>query len=232
MMRMFGLVSALEIASKRSERRQIKGIVFSLIFSYGNPSSNKKMNQLIREYSESDLEDCLTIYRANREAGFIPQGYEQEFVETLKNKASLTLVIEVDGELLGCGSVAYLNQEGSYFANLSFGLIHPDHHRRKYGSILLVARLALLTENEGRSLAYLSAIKSSVGFYSGVVGFSEYDRTEDEFGNHFYELCLELGPVRLRDAQEYLAGSDFSMSPNLKVPIAEVTDTQIWQREW
>lgn len=162
----------------------------------------------------------------------IPDHYEEEFVTTLVDPSSLTLVMEIDGILVGCGSVSYQRQGNHYGANLSFGIIHPDYQGRTLGSILLVSRLSLLSENAGHCLVYLSAIESSVGFFADVVGFAEYDRSVDKFGNRFFELSLEVGPVRLQDAREYVAGSDFAMEPDLLVPVTEVVDPLMWSREW
>jgi GNAT superfamily N-acetyltransferase len=178
------------------------------------------MSRVIRKYTSQDREACLEIYRANLEAGLIPDRYENEFLTELDSGDTLTLVIAVDGQVLGCGSVRYFWDAGRSCANLSFGLIHPDHHRKQLGSYLLVSRLSLLNRNKGECATILSATDHSIGFYAEVVGFSKYDQTRDEFGNRFHELILNVGPRRLQDAQDYMAASGFKMEPNLEIPVS------------
>ena len=108
------------------------------------------MSRLIRKYVPGDFEACLGIYRANFEAGLIPDHYEEDFLANLDLPEILTLVIVIDGKLLGCGSVACFWKGTGFFANLSFGFIHPDPHRKKLGSYLLVSRLSLLDDNDGQ----------------------------------------------------------------------------------
>lgn len=177
------------------------------------------MSRVIRKYTSQDRETCLGIYRANLEAGLIPDRYEDEFLAELGSGDALTLVIVVAGQVLGCGSVRCFWDEGRLCSNLSFGLIHPDHHRKQLGSYLLVSRLSLLDRNKGECTATLSATDHSVGFYAGVVGFSKYDQTRDKFGNCFHELILHVGLRRLQDAQDYMAASGFEMESNLEIPV-------------
>lgn len=186
------------------------------------------MSRRLRRYCDEDRERCLAIYRANLNAGLIPNQYEGEFLNTLAGESALTLVLEVEGELIGCGSVGYSRESAMagferYSACLSFGLIHPNYQRKKWGSYLLVGRLALLSESGGICEVCLSAIEGSVGFYAGVVGFSEVARNEDEYGNHFFELSLMLNARRLQDAREYLSGGEIDLEAGLKVPVTDLS---------
>jgi predicted N-acetyltransferase YhbS len=186
------------------------------------------MSRVIRKYHSRDLEACLGIYRANFEAGLIPDHYEDDFLEVLNSTEILTLVLIDDGKVLGCGSISCSWQGSTLSANLSYGLIHPDHHRKKLGSYLLVSRLSLLAESRAGGVVSLIAIKGSVGFYSDVVGFTEYDQTKDEFGNRFHELYLKVGRRSHQDAIDYMAASGFEMDPALRVPMTSQDSVGLW----
>ena len=171
----------------------------------------------LRQYQSSDLPACLEIYRENLKQESIPDKYEHEFVSTLEDRSILSLLLEDSGEIVGCGSVCY--EENYQQANLSFGLIHPSHQRRGYGSKLLVARISLLSEADGESTVTLCATENSVGFYGRVVGFGEYARETDEYGNNFYWLYLPLNKQLLLQSQEALHETGIEIQPGLQIPI-------------
>jgi ribosomal protein S18 acetylase RimI-like enzyme len=171
----------------------------------------------LRPLFERDFPACLDLYRANLQIGKIPGNYEDEYVQTLEDPKVLTLVMEDGDGLIGCGSVCYA--ENHELANFSFGLIHPTKQGRGYGSCLLVARIALLVENEGETMVYLCATENSIGFYGKVVGFGEYHREVDRFGNKLFWLQLPLNGGLLKKSQDFIRESGVEIAAGVAVPI-------------
>ncbi len=164
-----------------------------------------------------DHSDCLAIYRANFEQGLIPDHYEPEFLETLEDPDTLTLLMQDGDDVVGCGSIHYLGSHAQ--AHLAFGLIHPSRQRRGYGSRLLVARIALLRENHGNTTVTLCATENSVGFYEKVVGFHQFSRETDKHGNRFHWLELHLTRELLKMSQDCIDNSDVELASDLAVPV-------------
>ena len=121
----------------------------------------------IREFQPEDLEACVEIYRSNEPDYLDPEGLKS-FVEFLAIGTSYFLVIEYDGELVACGGLELIGDSDT--AQLVYGLVHGDHHRRGFGTTLLAARISLL-EPEDRPLeVWLQATRTSVPFF-GHFGF-------------------------------------------------------------
>ena len=140
-------------------------------------------------------------------------------MEVLNSTEIRPLVIINNGKILGCDSISCSCQGSTLSANFSYGLIHPDHHRKKLGSYFLVSHLSLLAESRAGGVVSLSSIKRSVGFDADLVGFTEYDQTKDEFGNRFHELCLKVGRRNHQNAKDDMAASSFEMDPALWEPM-------------
>ena len=64
----------------------------------------------IREYQPEDLEACIEVYRSNEPDFLAPEGLEN-FIEFLKLGTSYYLVIEHDGDVIGCGGLELVGHQ-------------------------------------------------------------------------------------------------------------------------
>jgi len=71
-------------------------------------------------------------------------GYDGLFAEWLRSGKSLFVIIEAEGRVVAFGGINAMQRKWLNLASLTFGMVHPDHHRKGFGTILLFARLALL----------------------------------------------------------------------------------------
>ena len=170
----------------------------------------------IRPYAVADFSTCLEIYRENFNQGKIPDHYEDEFVGVIQNSEILTLIMEYESGIFGCGSVCY--EGGMGRANLSFGLNHPNQQLKGYGSRLLVARIGLLNTNVDGSIATLCATAKSFGFHAKVVGFGEHGKDTDDYGNTFHWLYLPASQDLILRSRQALFGSGVKMAEGIEIP--------------
>jgi N-acetylglutamate synthase-like GNAT family acetyltransferase len=121
----------------------------------------------IRIYHPDDFAACRELYVLN-ESGRFPPGILPEFEAALQSKSLLFLGAEREGEICGCGGIAI---HPGCRAALAFGLIHPQRQGQGLGTILLLARLALLPDDNW--LLYLTSVPASRAFYEQF-GFREW----------------------------------------------------------
>lgn len=151
----------------------------------------------IRRLQESDVEVCETIYRLN-EPGRFPAGYFQKFADWLRNGNSLILVAEQDGDVRAFGGVNAQDRDGRYVAYLSFGMVHPAHHRQGFGTVLLLARLAMLKTTKEFSYAVLTTVGGSETFYErfGFSFFRAIQVTPEYLQKHYVVRLSKLDRAR------------------------------------
>jgi GNAT superfamily N-acetyltransferase len=148
----------------------------------------------IRLLTERDHESCRAIYQLN-EAGHFPVGYEDYFAEWLAGKKSLVIAIEAEGRLVAFGGINALQRKWLNLALLSFGMVHPDYHRKGFGTILLFARLALLPTTVVPWQVLLSPGLTSASFYNQF-GFRFVSRDRDHRGRESDTLGAALRSVQ------------------------------------
>ncbi len=134
----------------------------------------------IRLLRESDYTACEDIYRLN-ETGHFPEGYFPRFSDWLRHHRALILVAEVACGIRGFGGINAEVREGRRFVALSFGMVHPTHHRAGFGTTLLLARLSLLARQNMPCQAILSTVGGSETFY-GRFGFRYLNSIPDQGG--------------------------------------------------
>ena len=98
--------------------------------------------------------------------------------------------------------------------------------KEQMNSLFFEVRARLVRDAKNKDLdpdeaceVFLSATSDSIGFYHKVVGFGEYGRETDEFGNEFFDLRLPLSHRMLQATRESLRGSEFELEPDLTIPL-------------
>jgi N-acetylglutamate synthase-like GNAT family acetyltransferase len=131
----------------------------------------------VRRMSEADFEACDQIYRLNQ-LEHLPAGGFERFQQYVRARMAEFVVIEVGGAVRGFGGIVVPKSDPVKIATLVFGVIHPEDHRRGYGTTLLLARLASLPRPTGYCTVVLYATDRSRTFYDRF-GFSWRSRGID-----------------------------------------------------
>ena len=176
--------------------------------SFKIPTLNRALpNCRVRPYRVEDFEACAELYLLN-EPGRFPPGYCDDFCECLKTGSSLFLVCEVDGRILGVGGIS-MNRGEHDCASLCYGLIHPAHHKEGFGTVMLLARLALLPEPDGRWFAFMLTVKGSASFYRRF-GFSG-EMMVDDRNNEMWQYSTLIEAGCLQQCREALAAASITI---------------------
>jgi [ribosomal protein S18]-alanine N-acetyltransferase len=172
----------------------------------------------IRPYVPADLDACLELYRLN-EPGRFPPGILPEFETYLREGLALFLVIEEEGTIVGCGGIQFVRGPESEHAHLVFGLIHPERRQSGLGSVLLLARLTTLPDEEW--IIGLDAVPSSRSFYErfGFVYFMTVSYDDDWEGT---VLWVSLSRTDCKLSETFLAGAGVTLARDgLVVPVRQ-----------
>lgn len=161
-------------------------------------AKGRTMSGKIRPYSPEDYTACRELYVLN-EPGRFPVGILPEFEAALKGNTTLFLVAEEEGELCGCAGIM-IRTDGMLRASLSFGLVHPKHHKRGFGTALLLARLTMLTKEPWTVV--LVPVPASRSFYEQF-GFREFAIVKVATGHEMPLLLGHISPDEL-DRCDYL----------------------------
>jgi ribosomal protein S18 acetylase RimI-like enzyme len=168
----------------------------------------------IREYHPNDLEACLDIHESN-EPDFVRPQDRQAFREFLELGTTYQLVLIHDGDVIACGGLDLLGDEGS--AYLLHGMVHEEYQQRGFGTALLAARLALL-EVEDRPLdVWLRASAEAAGFYRRF-GFQA---VLDEDAESHASMPDQILLCRSLDAQDILDIRDALEERNLRIKLRD-----------
>lgn len=157
----------------------------------------------IRPFDDADSEVCAEIYRLN-EPGRFPPGYLEIFAESVRSRGALFLVCEVAGEIRGFGGLNMHRNSQAEVAYLSFLMVHPDHHRRGFGTAIMMAAFATLPPPDFQWAIFLSPISRSEMFYQRF-GFRPAGRFTDERGTVHNQFLARLYKQDWQDCRDALA---------------------------
>lgn len=95
----------------------------------------------IHRYTPSHRDSVLALLRLNTPAYFAEEE-EAEFKAYLDSEIEHYFVMEMDGEVVGCGGINFDEQEKKGI--ISWDMFHPDFQSQGLGTQLLQHRLAIL----------------------------------------------------------------------------------------
>jgi N-acetylglutamate synthase-like GNAT family acetyltransferase len=154
-----------------------------------------------RRYRDSDLEQCLEIYRLN-ESGRFPEGILNRYWRLLADHGAYFLVLEQDGRIVATGGIAHYDAN---MAILCYGLVHPEFQGRGIGTALLFARLALLPlDPKDQHAISIACVSNSLGFYERF-GFRKRGHWEDPAGRRHPMAYLLVNNKSVHAVRELLA---------------------------
>lgn len=135
----------------------------------------------VRFVEPSDILELERIYLAHEDRT-IPEGYFSDFQETIRSESVDCFVATVNGRVVGGGGV--MDYHPGVQASLTFGIVDPEECRKGYGTSIILSRLLFIDPGVGGCQISLEATPWSADFFTRL-GFTWYDRHEDEAGNRF-----------------------------------------------
>ncbi|MBX2844901.1 MAG: GNAT family N-acetyltransferase [Saprospiraceae bacterium] len=184
-------------------------------------------------YQTKHLEACLAIYDSNTPKYFSVQERE-EFFEWLHEKVggdNPYWVLEVDGEILGCGGIytSKTHHTTSIYGEevgFAWGMVHNDLHKKGFGKSLFLYRLEYLKYHFPNTPIILRTTQNTYTFFAKY-GFETLYYTPNGFddGLDKYEMIyrdptkakLETGRFRLREAETHDGQHFYELNNNPKV---------------
>lgn len=152
----------------------------------------------IRPLTEADGPFCRELYALLEERRQVPLGFSDSLEEWLQEPHNLRLVIELDGELAGCGALWMAEEPDPMDAEkpplrlggLSFGLVHPRFQRYGLGSTLLAFRMAAI-HRLGGSVCRVEGTDCSVPYLERI-GFRFWHRWDFPNGERLFSGAAVL----------------------------------------
>lgn len=146
----------------------------------------EKMNKMIsiRPYRAEDKAQLIQLIRSNTPEYFAPEE-EADFVSYLDNEIEDYFVVEQNEEIVGCGGVNYA--ENRSVGIISWGMIRPELHGNRIGTVLLQYRLDFLKNTENVKRITVRTSQLTYRFYEKN-GFRLVD-TKKDFWADGLDLC-------------------------------------------
>lgn len=116
----------------------------------------------IRPYAPRDLAACLALFDSNLGRFFAPEE-RADFELFLQSPPGHYLVMEHEGEVVGCGGYAF--DDTGETASLTWGIIRRDLHGNGLGRFLLMYRLREIGKRGTVSRVRLITTPNVCGFF-------------------------------------------------------------------
>lgn len=136
-------------------------------------------NIRLRRYSPKDLDAVVAIFRSNIPKYFTPEE-EPGLYEFLDGYAEDYYVIEIDGEVVGSGGVAWNDLENPT-VSLCWGMVRKDHLGTGLGKKLTEFRINYAREKYGDVPLTIGTSQHTQGFYEQY-GFRLTEYEKDGYG--------------------------------------------------
>lgn len=147
----------------------------------------------IRMHQEADRPRLLTLLRLNTPTYFFPTE-EADFIDYLDHFADNYYVLEVDGEILGCGG--FNLSEDAETGKISWDIFHPEHQGKGLGSALTQFRIQKIKEIEGVKTISVRTSQMAYKFYEKF-GLELREVVKDywEIGFDLYRLDKDINLI-------------------------------------
>ncbi len=133
----------------------------------------------IRPFRSGDLESVAAVFRSNIPKYFTPPE-EPGLYDFLRDYAEDYYVLEVDGEVVGSGGIAY-NDIDPPTVSLCWGMVHREYLGTGLGKLLTDFRIGLAREKYPGLPLTIGTSQHTEGFYEKF-GFRTVEHTPDGFG--------------------------------------------------
>ena len=151
----------------------------------------------IRDYTTSDRNDCIELFKSNIPDFFDPSEllqFETWLDKAIKNEHPENLVfyfvLENSGRIMGCGGF-YLNLERMQ-AGMIWGMVSHAYHGNGFGKRLLEFRIQKIRSLSPKATIMLDTSQHSYPFFEKL-GFKLTTITKDFYGNGLdrYDMTYE-----------------------------------------
>ncbi|RPI16907.1 MAG: N-acetyltransferase [Ignavibacteriae bacterium] len=136
-------------------------------------------NIIFRKYSASDKYHVLRIFDLNSPQYF-GLNEREPFSEYLDNLPGEYYVIEFAGSIIGCGGIT--EKANSNEVHLSWGMLHPEYHKKGIGKKFAEFRIDKIKQNFPGSICVVETTQKTFKFFEKL-GF-KLTHTQS---NHFAE---------------------------------------------
>ena len=130
---------------------------------------------MIRKYEPTDKEQLRTLIQANTPKDF-HKDEEIEFMEYLDQGLEDYFVVVEDEMIIGCGGINYEPEIKQ--AVISWDMIHPEHHGKGVGRLLMEHRLEVINAKTEYEVIRVRTSQHAHGFYAKM-GFKLFDQQKD-----------------------------------------------------
>ena len=145
---------------------------------------------IIRPYQSIDKDACMSVFHSNRPKFFTTEEI-QEFSQFLDKLPCPYFVLELDGQILGCGG-HFFNAERTR-GGLAWGMVHQDYHGQGLGKQLTLFRLFKLTQEAPTAQLRIDTSHHTEAFYAKF-GFITERIIPDGYGLglHRHDMTVQL----------------------------------------
>lgn len=139
-------------------------------------------------YQEEDKRLLLDIFKANTPKYFLPNEINW-FSDYLDNEIEQFFVVKAEDKIIGCGGINTIKEEG--IGIISWGMIHPDYHKKGAGKALLEYRLEVLRSMKNIHTIRVRTAQHTYGFFEKF-GFKTTKFEKDFWGPglDLYEMII------------------------------------------
>ncbi|WP_338815510.1 GNAT family N-acetyltransferase (plasmid) [Bernardetia sp. Wsw4-3y2] len=154
---------------------------------------NKNVENIIRNYKESDKEKLIELIKLNIPTYF-EESEQEDFIEYLEKYKEDYFVMEdkTTNQIIGCGGINYFPDETIPLARISWDIIHPNFQGQGIGKKLLLHRINHI-QSKKIKLIVVRTSQLAYKFYQKM-GF-EVEKTEKDFwakGFDLYQMRMNL----------------------------------------
>jgi N-acetylglutamate synthase-like GNAT family acetyltransferase len=137
---------------------------------------------IIRLYHPKDKKGVLALFDLNTPATFAPEE-RIAFDHYLDHELDYYVVLEVNGQIVGCGGYNLNKAEGIGY--LSWDMVHPDYQGNSLGKRLVNHRLEQMRQLASVQSIHVRTSQHAYAFYEKC-GFKLMSITEDYWAENFH----------------------------------------------
>lgn len=146
------------------------------------------MHLQFREYLRSDRDACIEVFQTN-----VPRYFREhelnEYLQFIDAGRCPYFVVDAAAGTLACGGFGF--RPGSDTADLCWGMVDAEHHGRRLGEFLLLARLQRIVTHTHAQSVRLGTSQLTANFFLKY-GFTIKSRAPDGIAEGLDDVQMRL----------------------------------------